>query len=256
MRVSYWSNTKFADSIRKLFGIPVQPTSATYDGWNNYRNRSMSISKLGYNIVGSLNKLQNIVFYIPDKIQSIEYFIDNIKNKTHVLRTKTKIGTWSDLVTRIPDALMLSVIDFVETEAFHMMVCYDSDTKDPVIVDYNTQSYIKRKLFPMRIDTLTRGNYGLAWLDFQIAAVSKNKRDIERHPYQKIKAAYLFARHEYFQFDAWKLVDYDFDSSKPFEITEEKREAYKKIHKLEAEFSENVTKHCNYIVKYRDYLWT
>lgn len=256
MKITYWSNSKFADSIRKLFGIPIQPTSLSFDGWENYRNECKTISKFGYNVVEGLDNIQNIVSYIPDKIRNITYFISNIKNKTHVLRTPTKIGTWSDLVTKIPDALMLAVIDFVEFEAFHMMVYYDFDTKDPVIIDYNTQSYIKRKLFPMKIDSLTRGNYGLAWIDFQIVAFAKNKRDIERHPYQKIKSAYIFAKNEYFQFDAWKLVDYDFDSSKPFEITEEKSKAYTEIRKLEAEFSEKVTKHCTNIVKYRDHLWT
>ena len=256
MRIIYWSDTKFANSIRKLFGIPVQPTSATFGGWENYRNESKTISKFGYSLVEFLDTIQDIVMFIPDKLRGATYFISNIKNKTNVLKTNAPLGTWSDLCQKIPDALMLSVIDFIEVEAFHNMVCYGSDTKDPVIIDYNSQSYIKRELFPMKIDSLTRGNYGLAWLDFQIASFAKNKRDIDRHPYQKIKAAYLFARHEYFQFDAWELVNYDFDSSKPFEITEEKSKAYEEIQKLETEFSEKVTKHCTNIVKYRDHLWT
>lgn len=255
MRITYWSNSKFANNIRKLFGISIQPTSASFSGWDNYINESKNISKFGYNVVESLDILQNIVLYIPDTFRSIVYFWSNVVSKTHVLKTRAKLGNWSDLCQKIPDALMLAIIDFVEVEAFHMMVCYDSDTKDPVIIDYNSQSYFKRKLFPMKIDTLTRGNYGLAWIDYQISAFAKNKRDIDRHPYQKIKAAYIFARHEYFQFDAYKLADYD--NSKPFEITEEKSyRAYMEVRKLEAEFSEKVTKHCTNIVKYRDYLWT
>jgi hypothetical protein len=256
MRILYWSNSKFADKLRSLFGIAVQPTSTSFGGWENYRNESKNKSKLGYLMVESLDIVQNIVSYIPDKIRNITYFIGNIKHQTHVLKTRAKFGVWSDLVTKIPDALMLSVIDFVENEAFHMMVCYESDSKDPIIIAHNNQSYMKRKMFPMKIDSSVRGEYGIQWVNFQIRAFAKNKRDIERHPYQKIIAAYLFAKYEYFQFDAWKLVDYNFDSSKPFEITEEKSEAYKKISELEKEFSDEVTKHCNNIVKYRDYLWT
>jgi hypothetical protein len=256
MRSSYWSNSKFADKIRVLFGITTLPAAASFDGWKTYRSESKQKSKFGYFLVEKLNTVQNIVMYVPDKIRSLVYYVSNRQNQTHVLKTQTKPGTWSDLVTKIPDALMLSIIDFVEVEAFHMMVCYDSDTTDPVIIAYNNQSYLKRKLFPMKIDSAVRCEYGVQWLNYQIRAFAKNKRDIDRHPYQKLMAAYYFAKYEYFNFDAWKLVDYDFESSKPFETTPEKSEAYKKIAELEKTFDDEVTKHCTNIVKYRDHLWT
>lgn len=255
MRVTYWSNSEFAQRVRKLFGIPRQPTSATFEGWDEYRKTSNKISKFGYGLVEFLDVLQDIFMFMPDKIDSVSYYLSNIKNGSHVLRTNTKRGSWSDLTSRVPDALLLSVVDFVEKECFWMNVM--GSVGDSDVAKFVHQSYIMRKLFPIKIDANTRAENGFEWLDFQINSMEPTKREIERHPYQKIKAAYLFATGRYKTFDAYDEVGYDLTMSIPFKpMTPEKREMYDKLRVLEAEHEKEITKHCTNIVKYREYLWT
>lgn len=255
MRVFYWSNTAFAQKLRKIFGMPPQPFSATFEGWDIHKMKSVTASKIGYKLIESLDTLQDVFMFIPDKMRSIAYYFSNIKNQSHVLRTNIKRGQWGDLTSRIPDALMLSVIDFVEKECFWMNIM--GEKGDSNVAKYARQSYIARKLFPIYIDSETRAKHGFALLDFQINCTEPTKREIERHPYQKIKAAYLFATGSYKTFDAYDEVGYDLTLSEPFRpMTPEKREMYDKIRALEAEHEKELTKHCLNIVKYRDYLWT
>lgn len=255
MRVFYWSNTAFAQKLRKIFGMPPQPSAATFEGWDDFKNKSETASKFGVVVIDSLDTLQDIFMYVPDKLKSTAYYFSNIKNQSHVLRTSTKRGQWGDLTSKIPDALMLSITDFVEKECFWMNIM--GTTGDSDIAKYARQSYITRKLFPIYIDSVSRAKHGFDWLDFQINSSESTKREIERHPYQKIKAAYLFAVGRYKTFDAYDEVGYDLTLSEPFKpMTPEKREMYDKIRALEAEHEKEITKHCVNIVKYRDYLWT
>jgi hypothetical protein len=241
--------------LRELFGIPKQPSSATFEGWDEYTKTSKDVSKFGCWLVEFLDVIQDIFMYVPDKIKSTAYYFSNIKNKSHVLRTNTKRGQWSDLTSRIPDALMLAVIDFVEKECFWMNIM--GTTGDSDVAKYARQSYITRKLFPIYIDTETRAKHGFEWLDFQINSMEPTKRKIERHPYQKIKAAYLFAVGRYKTFDVYDEVGYDLLTTEPFsQMTPEKREMCDKMRVLEAEHEKEITKHCANIVKYREYLWT
>lgn len=255
MRILYWANSAFAKKLRKLFGMPVQPYAATSADWKLHEINSKGASKIGYSLIESLDVAQDIFMYIPDKIKSMTYFFSNVKNQSHVLKTNTKRGKWGDLTSKIPDALMLSVIDFVEKECFWMNVM--GEKGDSNIAKYARQSYITRKLFPIYIDSETRAKHGFAWLDFQINHTEPTKREMERHPYQKIKAAYLFAIGRYKTFDAYDEVGYDLTLSETFSpMTPEKRERYDKMRVLEAEHEKEITKHCTNIVKYREYLWT
>jgi hypothetical protein len=263
MRVYYWSNTKFADLLRGLFGITPQPTAATFEGWSKYEQTAKSTSKFGYKIVEALDALQNVWMFIPDMIKSISYYFSNIKNQSHVLRTRTKRGGWGDLVSKIPDALMFSVIDFVEEECFWMnILCNEVEPKDPnaeLLNKYREQSYIRRKLFPIRVPDYIRAKHGFDWLDFQINSRETTRRGKERHPYQKIKAAYMFAKYRFETFDAYKesgLSELYEDGSLFASQTPERSRAYATMTALELQFEKELTKHCNNIVTYRDYLWT
>lgn len=234
MRISYWSNSKFAAKLRSLFGIQKQPFSATCKGWSDYRIEAKKKSNFGYELIERLDTLQDLVFFVPDKVKDVSRFFRNLKDGTHVLKTQTKVGQWSDLVSKIPDALMLSIIDFVEVECAHME---ESSSDD-------------------HVDSRTPATKGIAWLEFQIKSASTTKRENERHPYRKIIAAYSFAKKEYLDFDVYKELGIDTSCLSHFEFSDEKAEMFNQINKRELKFNSDTTRHCNNIVKYRDYLWT
>lgn len=261
MRSQYWSNTKFADNIRNLFGIKKQPTSATTDGWNEYETTAKQTSGIGYSIVESFDIIQSVIYWIPDKIRSLSYYISNVKNRSHVLPTRVKFGSWGDLASRIPDALMLSIIDFVEKECFWMNIAFYSDRPEGMsnnIWNYTQQGYIKRKLFPLKVSDAERAKHGIEWLEFQIKSGSRNKRDNKSHPYRKLIAAYWFAKNRYgvdlydesgFTAAYEKTPGFGLLKSNP-----EKDIAFDKLLEIEKEYDAQVILHCTNIVKYHGYL--
>ncbi|NCQ51894.1 hypothetical protein GW796_08375 [archaeon] len=199
---------------------------------------------------------------ILDKIKDIGYFIANVKNKSHVLRTRAKYGQWSDLVTRIPDALMFAIIDFVEKECFWMNVAFTEEKNkcnlELEVKKYIEQSYIKRKIFSVNVSDSVRAKHARLWMDFQN---EHTPEDIK--PYDELWEAYLFAKNKYFNFNEYEesglnaLIkdDRDCDFFKK-EERHEVIEAYDKIRKLREDFEIEVEKHCINIVKYRQSMWT
>lgn len=263
MRSQYWSNTKFADKIRNLFGIKKQPTSATAEGWDEYETTAKQTSGIGYNIVESLNTIQTVVYWIPDKFKSASYFISNVKNRSHVLPTNVKFGSWGDLTSRIPDALMLSIIDFVEKECFWMNVAFYSERPQGMsdtVWKYNRQSYIQQKLFPVKVSDAERAKNGIEWLEFQIKSGSRNKRNNKSHPYRKLIAAYWFAKNRYgadLYDESGFTAAYDKTPGvQLFKSNPEKDIAFDKLREIEKEYDAQVILHCTNIVKYHGFLWT
>jgi hypothetical protein len=260
MRFNHWSSSEFSNTVRKLFGIPPEPTSASFEGWGTYRDSSKSKSPIGYWVVEHLDTVQDVVMFIPDKFRSLLNFISNASGKTHVLKTRVGYGKWGDLVEKLPDALMFSIINFVETECFYAYREYTHDEANK----FAQQNKFMRTFFPAKVSDTLRGEYGIKWMEFQIDSHKRmmgeygGAEDTEEHAYHKIIRAYLFAKNEYFKFDPWALVDYDFDADRTpmFKLSVERSAAYEQITKLETEFDEKVTEHCSNIIKYRGHLWT
>jgi hypothetical protein len=260
MRIFYWSNSKFAGKLREIFGLPKQPTAATWEDWRLLEAEEKKASPLGIVIVNGLDSVQRAVCAIPDAIDSVSYFIGNVKNQSNVLRTRTKLGAWSDLVSRIPDGLMFAVVDYIEKECFWMNCAFTSKEEmhilEPEVRKYVQQSYIRRKLFGVKVSDEVRAKHARKWIDFQIK---------EGHPesvtaYNAIWDAYRFAKDRYFTFDAWEESGYNtridefhrgFDN-----VTDEQTALFRKITELEKAFENEVEIHCTSVVKYRQYMWT
>jgi len=258
MRITYWSHSRLADLLRKMFSLPQLPFAASAEEWDEIHDKEQSVSPFGMKLINSLDSIQNIVCWIPDTWTSISYFISNVKNGSHVLRTSVSFGKWGDLVSRIPDALMFSIIDFFEQECFWMNIRWSSKEdrlKFPKeIQDYLNQSYFKRKIFPIKISTELRAKMAREYVDFQIQEGHPDSKEV----YNLLWAAYEFAKNRYVGFDAFEETGYYNlpDSGKMFSVTDAQRECFKSIDVLEKEFEEEVTKHCSNIIKYRGYLWT
>jgi hypothetical protein len=260
MIISHWSNSALAVYIRKLFRIAPQPTSATHEEWIEYRKTSKKSSPVGVLLIETLDKIQNLIYYAPEKIESIFYYIFNVSRSSHVLRTKTKFGHYSDLVEQIPAALMLSIIDFVEIECFDACTRYDSDIIDPIIVDYNKQSTFKRRFFPMGVSPEVRAQYAYKWLDYQTNFQKELSENIDEvFPYEEIKKVYEFAKTRYVTFDPYKEAGigdgFEFMPRDP-EKKKAQHEAFNKVTELENEFNKELLLNMERVVKYREYLWT
>lgn len=262
MRTYYWSNTVFAAKVRKVFGIQTQPTAATFDGWDKYRTTAKAQSLIGYKVVESLDTIQNLVYWIPDKFRSMSYYIGNIKNSSHVLKTNTKIGQWGDLTSKIPDALMLGIIDFIEQECFWMNIAFfdlRQENMSAAVWKYKTQSYMRRKVWPVVVSDHEKAKHGIEYLNFQI---KNSETDLgTEHPYNLLIAAYWFAKTRY-GCDLYEESGFTAAYAKVgikdnmFGTSAEQTAAHDKLRSLEKVYGEQVILHCTNIVKYHEYLWT
>ena len=112
----YWTCSKFADWVR---GTP-KGEAKTSEGWDNW-HKLAGQSKIRYWLAEEgLDYLQKVVFYVPDTLYSIKYYINNRwVTKTHALTAHPrdiKPGRWCDVGNRFLPCLFNELVDFVEVE--------------------------------------------------------------------------------------------------------------------------------------------
>jgi hypothetical protein len=117
MRSHYWTIGKFADWVR---GTP-KLKCGTSEQWDEWGRKAQGYSKLRYWLAEEgLDYAQRIVFWIPDTLYSIKYYINNRwVTRTHSLTAHPrdiKPGSWSDVGNRFLPCLFNELQDFVEVE--------------------------------------------------------------------------------------------------------------------------------------------
>lgn len=121
MRSHYWTIGKFAGWIR---GTP-SPGALTSEGWDEWHERASKLHPIRYWIAEEgLDYLQTIVYYIPDKLNDVRYYINNrFVSRSHSLTAHARDirpGSWSDVGNRFLPCMFNELVDFVEIEqAWH-----------------------------------------------------------------------------------------------------------------------------------------
>lgn len=128
MRTEYWSNSKLADWIRGTDKLKA----GTGDDWASWNKTAKSAYPLRYWIAEeALDKLQDIVYWIPDKLYNIKYYVVNRWiDQSHALVAHPKHikpGKWMDLDYRMLYCLFDELVDFVEIEKAYSNFRWDSE---------------------------------------------------------------------------------------------------------------------------------
>ena len=128
MRNHYWTTGKFADWLR---GTP-SPTALTHSGWKKWRQEAKAAHPVRYWLADSgLDYLQRFVFYIPDKLYELKYYINNRwVTRTHALTAHPRDiapGDWCDVGNRFLPCLFNELRDFVEIELAWWHIAWDSN---------------------------------------------------------------------------------------------------------------------------------
>lgn len=117
MRSYYWTCSKFADWLRgtKKLG------AGTAEQWDEWTTTAQMRHSFRYWLAEEgLDYLQTIVYFIPDKLYSAKYYINNRWiTKTHALTAHSrdiKPGAWCDVGNRFLPCLFNELVDFVEIE--------------------------------------------------------------------------------------------------------------------------------------------
>ena len=132
MRSHYWTIGKFADWLR---GTP-KLKCGTSEEWNEWEDTAKAAHPVRWWIAEEgLDYLQRFVYYIPDKLNDIRYYINNRwVSKSHALTADPrdiKPGNWSDVGSRFLPCLFKELVDFVEIEQawHHCMWSDEAKTK-------------------------------------------------------------------------------------------------------------------------------
>lgn len=117
MRNHYWTIGPFADWLR---GTP-SPGALTSKGWREWREQAEAAHPIRYWLAEEgLDYLQRFVYYIPDKLHALKYYINNRwVTRTHALTAHPrdiKPGEWRDVGNRFLPCLFNELRDFVEVE--------------------------------------------------------------------------------------------------------------------------------------------
>jgi len=118
---NYWSCTKFADWIRGTEKL----SAATSEEWDQWRTTAQMRHNFRYWLAEEgLDYLQSFVYYIPNKLNDIRYYINNRwVSHSHRLTANSrdiKPGNWCDVGYRFLPCLFNELVDFVEVElAWH-----------------------------------------------------------------------------------------------------------------------------------------
>jgi hypothetical protein len=130
MRSRYWSNTKFATWIRGT----EKPGAATSKGWSNWKKSAQSAMPYRYWLAEEvLDYLQGFVYYIPDKLNDVRYYINNRwVSRSHSLTAhprNIKPGQWCDVGNRFLPCLFNELVNFVEIEQAWHHCLWDDEAK-------------------------------------------------------------------------------------------------------------------------------
>ena len=127
MRSHYWTISTFADWLR---GTP-KLKCGTSEEWDDWYKAAAKAHPIRYWIAEEgLDYLQKIVYYIPDRLNDIRYYINNrwVSN-SHQLTAHPrdiKPGQWQDVGNRFLPCLFNELVDFVEIEqAWHHCIWSD-----------------------------------------------------------------------------------------------------------------------------------
>ena len=127
MRSHYWTISKFADWLR---GTP-KLKCGTSEEWDAWYAEAAKAHPIRYWIAEEgLDYLQRFVYYIPDRLNDIRYYINNRwVSHSHQLTAHPrdiKPGQWSDVGSRFLPCLFNELVDFVEIEqAWHHCIWSD-----------------------------------------------------------------------------------------------------------------------------------
>lgn len=117
MRNHYWSCSKFADWLRGTAKL----SAGTSEEWDEWRTMAKMRHNFRYWLAEEgLDYLQKVVYYVPDKLYSIKYYINNrFITRTNALTAHPcdiKPGNWCDVGNRFLPCLFNELVDFVEVE--------------------------------------------------------------------------------------------------------------------------------------------
>ena len=276
MRSHYWTCSKFADWLR---GTP-KLKCGTSEEWDAWYAGSAKAHPIRYWIAEEgLDHLQKVVYYIPDRLNDIRYYINNRwVSRSHSLTAHArdiKPGAWSDVGNRFLPCMFNELVDFVEIEqAWHHCIWSD-EAKTKFNVPWYRSGWLRWR-------TWRCPEAGLEYLRW--AETLTNEEFLEEGEKHKAEPTYQAkAAKEIIELYTWWTVTYrnrpdpyeasgwtavceaqreanggrlSFSSSKDPVLKKASDKAHKLLQKIEADYAKEEEDMMIRLIKIRDSLWT
>ena len=144
MRLHYWSCSKFADWIRGTAKL----SAGTSEEWDEWTTRAQMKHNFRYWLAEEgLDYLQTIVYYIPDKLNDVRYYINNrFVSRSHSLTAHARDirpGSWSDVGNRFLPCMFNELVDFVEIEQAWHYCMWSDDAKTKFNVPWYRSGWLR-----------------------------------------------------------------------------------------------------------------
>ena len=161
MRSHYWTCSKFADWIRGTKKL----SAGTAEQWDEWTTTAQMRHNFRYWLAEEgLDYLQRIVYYVPDTLYSIKYYINNRwVTRTHSLTAHPrdiKPGQWCDVGNRFLPCLFNELQDFVEVELAWWHIAWDDKAREQFQAPWYARGWFRWR-------TWRSAECGLANLEWQ-----------------------------------------------------------------------------------------
>jgi len=276
MRSHYWTCSKFADWLRGTTKLKC----GTSEEWHDWEDRAKVAHPIRWWIAEEgLDHLQKFVYYIPDKLNDIRYYINNRwVSHSHRLTAHPRDiqpGNWCDVGNRFLPCLFNELVDFVEIEQawHHCMWSDEAKTK------FETPWWRKGWL---RWRTWRCPEAGMEYLRW--AETLTNAEFLEEGEKHKAEPTYQAkAAKEIIELYTWWTVTYrnrpdpyeasgwtaaceaqreanggrlSFSTSKDPVLKKQSDKAHKLLQKIEADYAKEEEAMMIRLIKIRESLWT
>jgi hypothetical protein len=276
MRSHYWTISKFAGWIR---GTP-SPGALTSEGWDEWHEKASKLHPIRYWIAEEgLDYLQTIVYYIPDKLNDVRYYINNRwVSRSHSLTAHPrdiKPGQWQDVGNRFLPCLFNELVDFVEIEQAWHHCLWSDDAKTKFDVPWYRRGWLRWR-------TWRCPEAGLEYLKW--ASTLTNEEFLDDDKKSEAEPTYQAnAAKEIIELYTWWTVTYrnrpdpyeasgwtayceasreanggrlSFSGDKTPQLKKASNIAMKKLRKLEADYEKEDEQMMIRLIKIRQSLWT
>lgn len=277
MRSHYWTCSKFADWVRGTAKLEV----GTSEQWDEWTTRAQMKHNFRYWLAEEgLDYLQQVVFFIPDKLYDLKYYINNrFVTRTHSLTASPvdiKPGQWCDVGNRFLPCLFNELVDFVEVELAWWHIAWDDEARKQFQAPWYARGWFRWR-------TWRNAECGLANLEWQRNLRWKedecgpDSKHVGKLTPQAIKAQEILDlytwwtvtyrnRPEPMEASGWSAyceaarlanggkLSWGGDKSK--ELKKMSSVAMKKLHKMEADYEKEDEAMMIRLIKVRHGLWT
>ena len=274
----YWTCSKFADWLRGTTKLKMG-TSEQWDEWEDRAKRDYPVR--WWLAEEGLDYLQKVVYFIPDKLYAIKYYINNRWiTHTHALTAHPrdiKRGEWRDVGNRFLPCLFNELVDFVEVELAWWHLCWaDKEERAKYNAPWWRFGWWNMRLWrcpQAGLDNL-EWQRNLRWKEDEVGPDSDNlgKLTPQAVKAQEILDLYTWWTQTYrnrpdpYEASGWSAYceasrqanggRLSFSGDKTPELKKMSKVAMKKLHKMESDYEKEDEAMMIRLIKVRHGLWT